>query len=422
MLFPWTLTLLLTLQSLLQSVAGFPGVKVLVSHRRGWHNEGSTENITNYDESPEPYYEDDLGHVHSLRDRKRDLRRRDGTVIRQPTVHPEMKFISQAPGVELDSLIDFAYLDYAGSGVTIYIHDSGLNEIHEAFTGTLPAGVQRGRITVLQPETTASGAKIPTVNGDPSGHGTCVADKAIGTYYGIAKGANLVFIPMADLDKDDYMLAELQKIVDDIKAKKDADPNFFAVVNLSYFLGDPLHKDSGLRDQYRQKYLAMIQQGALLVTPAGNNGDRPVDDYPALFAEEVAFENNMIVVGSVDVYGQRSLFSQVGWLVDTWAPGEIVTTIDHTAANDADKIKIQGVACAVKSGTTGTTEKWGTSFSAPQVAGLAAYLYSSDPSLRGADAAKKIITKITDRNNGASYKRRGSGRRSIWNLQYGTAC
>ena len=207
--------------------------------RRGlaWDSEGLLTNVTSTLDPPQYSYEDEFGTISSSRRVKRGengrpVWKRDGTLIRQTTELPEVKFWSQGPGQLLQFQKDFVYLDYAGSGATVYMHDSGLNKNHIEFTGALPQGVTRGTITILQPERTASGAIIPTVNGDPTSHGTCGASKVIGVNLGIAKSANLTLVPFVDLDNDDYMLAGLQAIIEDIKTNKRKEPHFWAVIIL----------------------------------------------------------------------------------------------------------------------------------------------------------------------------------------------
>ncbi|KAJ5579778.1 Subtilisin-like protease 2 [Penicillium hispanicum] len=421
-------TALPLLLPLLSSTTGFPTTNAVPNtlHQRGWGNEGLVENVTS-DDPHEYYYEDESGDIYTSHPWKRDdtnelVRRASGLVIRDPTSRLEMRFPSQPRGADLQSLKDFAYLDYAGLGARVYVHDSGINEKHSEFTGALPEGVKRGgKVDILQPKKTASGAKIPTVKGDPDGHGSCVSSKVIGTNYGIAKSASLTVVPFVDLYNDAYMLAGLQTIVDDIKSRKKKGSGifgsskipFWAVVNLSYGLGHEVDDNPDLLEEYRKKYLAMVNEGALLIGTAGNDGNQYlVSAYPARFAEEDAFKNNMIVVGSVNTDGLRSSFSNVGSVVTMRAPGAVSET--------------NGVPQALKcAGSTGNTvnARWGTSLASPQVAGLAAYLYSIDPSLRGSTAAQKIKAKIEDPSErGASYKRPGSGDLSIWNMQYGTSC
>lgn len=231
---------------------------------------------------------------------------------------------------------------------------------------------------------------------------------------GIAKGANLKMVPSVDFFNDEYMLAGLQAIVDDIKTMKrthrvnSAQPNpFWAVVNLSYGLGIDPNQQSDLLDKYRKKYLALVEEGALLVVSAGNFGPQGVMEYPGQFANEPAFADNMIVVGAVDVYGMRASFSQGGSLVKVWAPGVVEEVGGQMAL----------LQCAGKIGNQ-WNEVFGTSFSAAQVAALAAYFYSSYASLRQGDPAKNVKAAIEGQG---TYIHAPGGMQSIWNGQYGTS-
>ncbi|KAJ5574025.1 uncharacterized protein N7459_008452 [Penicillium hispanicum] len=421
MLFALILPLLLTA---LQSTAGSPLSDALAVP------EGSENSIAVYDGPLEDDYEDDyeddddddedkIDENDSSSNSKREdtkLWSRDGTIIEEKTKRTEMKFISQSPGVYVNSLKKFVYQAAAGSGVTLYIHDSGLNREHPEFTGKLKRGVQRGTIRVIQPEKTESGETIPTIDGDPTGHGTCVVDKIIGQKLGIAKSANVVIFPWADFSddhyNDDYMLAELQKMADTIKEDQESNPDSDAlpIVVLSYSLGEI---DSDTAAKYRAKYLALVDRGALLIAAGANSGNDAKGYYPGLFKEEDAFKDNMLVVGSVNIFGKLSMFSQSNPLVEIYAPGETITVGK----------KVEGIECAAKSGD-GMVQQAGNSIATPQVAALAAYLHSVDSSLRGEGAVTKIIKKITDYSsgNGASWIRDRSTVPSIWNLEDGNVC
>lgn len=56
-------------------------------------------------------------------------------------------------------------------------------------------------------------------NKDLSGHGTCMASKAAGATFGVAKKANLVFVNMAQFGHNEVLYALLQ-VEDDIRKKK----------------------------------------------------------------------------------------------------------------------------------------------------------------------------------------------------------
>ena len=91
-----------------------------------------------------------------------------------------------------------------------------------------------------------------------------------------------------------------------------------------------------------------------------------VSKYPALFASTLT---DLIVVGAVYTDGTATEFSQGGPLVTVCAPAAVKAGT-----------RIIGIACADSRGT-GKAYKVGTSFAAPQVAGLAAYFMSTVPSL-----------------------------------------
>ncbi|KAJ5570076.1 uncharacterized protein N7459_009506 [Penicillium hispanicum] len=388
----------------LQLTAGYPATNHSASDYDpdDWFQGNSLSKKTSrIPSSPQYLYEDKSGNLHAYDSNaysSRLSKRADGDLERQKTNQPEMKFISQPKNSDLNNVLDFAYVNTAGRGVLVYVHDTGINIAHQEFTGTLPAGVTRGNIDWLLPQKDEAGNPFPQVNSDEKGHGTCVASKVVGVNYGVAKSVDLKMVPLYDEEKSNYILPGLQAIVDDMN-DKDNKAEFF-VVNLSYSLDDNDVKDD--LDKYRSLYQNMIDKGALLVTTAGNDGQKPVDSYPAIFAKEDSFKDNLIVVGAVDVLGNPARFSQNGPLVDTWAPG----TIDAKT----------GIECAAKQGVDTTREGKGTSYAAPQVAGLAAYLYSIDPSLRGSGAAGKIKARIKS----LDYARVGNGPECIWNGEFGT--
>ncbi|KAJ5613452.1 subtilisin-like protease [Penicillium lagena] len=343
-------------------------------------------------------------------------KRATGYVWQQSPTVAEMKFLSQPPGTRIWNLVDFAFSDYAGSGITIYVHDSGINTEHEEFTRAPPPGVVKGKVEWLYPERHGL-RKFEKKKGqpttDPDGHGTCAADKAMGQNYGAAKGASLKMVPWVDLQDHDWMLGGLEAIVKDIEKQKQASNGaFFPVVSLSYSLGTLSQSN---RRKYRLYYKQMVDLGAVIVVAAGNDkqrGRENVDQLPGLFAQEDDFADSMVVVGSVDIDGYPSRFSQGGPLVHVWAPGTV-------NSNDP---KLWGVECALPTGTTGYTRKEGTSFAAPTVAGVAAYLLSVYPELRVSGSSGKLVAARLKRNAYVRMNLQG-GKPGVWNEEYGdTSC
>lgn len=105
-----------------------------------------------------------------------------------------------------------------------------------------------------------------------------------------------------------------------------------------------------------------VQQGAVLVAAAGNDGRDPLL-YPARYDAVVA-------VGAVDRGGQRAEFSNIGDELDIMAPGVAVAA----------------------AGLTNTILLSGTSAAAPLVAAAAAAFWTQYPGLSAADVINAIRT------------------------------
>ena len=57
-------------------------------------------------------------------------RKRDGTILMQPTALDELKMFSQAPGASLSGLAGYAFDSMGGQGITVYVIDTGINPHH----------------------------------------------------------------------------------------------------------------------------------------------------------------------------------------------------------------------------------------------------------------------------------------------------
>ncbi|KAJ5901637.1 hypothetical protein N7495_002165 [Penicillium taxi] len=323
-------------------------------------------------------------------------------ILYQNGASPEMKFVSTPEGYQAWHMEDYAFQAGAGSGVTVYVHDSGINIDHDEFTWDAPPGVTKGTVSWLYP-TLGLLKKRPKPISDPIGHGTCVADKIVGQAFGIAKGANLKMVPFVDISDSGWMEAGLEIIIKDIKAGRKNDKDYQAVVNLSYQYSANMGQKE--LDGYRKRIKQLVELDAVIVIAAGNSGQHgktSVNRYPALFALEFP---DIIVVGSVDIDGLPSKFTQGGSLVKISAPG----TVSSAAGSSSQGF---GIQCASSTDNSDIVRKEGTSFSAPTVAGLAAYLLSIQPALRHTgQVAQRVKAKIIS----LGYTRRSGGLHSIWN-------
>ncbi|KAH8594574.1 hypothetical protein B0O99DRAFT_625240, partial [Bisporella sp. PMI_857] len=151
----------------------------------------------------------------------------------------------------------------------------------------------------------------------------------------------------------------------------------------------------------------LIQQDVVIVCASGNfrtenaqSGTVFSDDvttWPSYFARQsVSYAAlPLIVVGSVDNYGTRSSFSQGTDILTTSAPGI-------------------NVDCASKE-ATGTQQLNGTSFSAPAVAGLAAYFLSMTYYDSFLQRPNQVASQMQILINGWSWVREANGPKVAWN-------
>ena len=259
----------------------------------------------------------------------------------------------------------------------------------------------------------------PETETDEIGHGTCVAAKAVGGPRGVSKDSDLVIVKDPSFAQSDdtrsrtdgfELLSGFSLILEDMESRGPdvpkvlvlaqsctcLEPEYFANTTNVTLLGQDLEDNIVLFFQLRNLFELIIAHGATIIATAGNQahvGRPEVDSYPALFAETLP----LIVVGSADIKGRQSIFSQAGPLVSVYASGE-------------------NIQCPTESGTN-IRYVSGTSFAAPAVAGLAANLWSDaalqDHLRKGgvesyAQNTKDLITSL-------AYSRYPGGPKTIWN-------
>lgn len=200
-----------------------------------------------------------------------------------------------------------------GKGVNIYVQDGGIARLDDL----------AGRVRRL---------RTPQTPNSDIYHGTAVASMAAGRFYGVAYNANVIDV-QTDFWLTDIMDGYDAILTDHLKS------NVPSVLNISYgYYGMPEMMMSAVRQ--------LAESGILIVAAVGNDGLDYVCD--------PASSPYVVSVGSTNINGEMSSFSNRGDQVDIYAGGEDVIL----AAPNRLRYDLFS----------------GTSFSAPYIAGMYARL------------------------------------------------
>jgi subtilisin family serine protease len=212
-----------------------------------------------------------------------------------------------------------------GSGVNVYVIDTGIRRTHAQF-GTRAyhgySAINDGRGST-----------------DCNGHGTHVAGTIGGSTYGVAKAARLYAVRVLDCNGSGSNAGVIAGV--DWVTRNRIRP---AVANMSLGGGANSALDTAVNNS--------INAGVTYVVAAGNSNANACNYSPARVS-------NAITVGSTTSGDVRSSFSNFGSCVNIFAPGSSITSAWHTSNTAINTIS-------------------GTSMAAPHVAGVAAqYLQTS---------------------------------------------
>ena len=229
-----------------------------------------------------------------------------------------------------------------GSGVSVYVFDTGIRKTHVDFGGR------------------ASGAfsAIADTNGtnDCHGHGTHVSGTIGGATSGVAKNVRLYAVRVLDCTGSGAysgIIAGLDWVV--------ANGVRPMVANMS--IGGPLN--SALTTAIQNA----VKAGLTLAVAAGNSATDACTQSPANVPEA-------ITVGASTQADAQASFSNFGKCVDLYAPG--VSIVSSVNASDVDF----GAAS-------------GTSMASPHVAGAAAVYLSANPTATPAQVATALVANAT---------------------------
>ncbi|KAI0651894.1 serine protease [Trametes meyenii] len=234
----------------------------------------------------------------------------------------------------------YTYDSSAGSGVDIYIVDTGIFTAHSEFGGRARWGATFGGYA----------------DADGHGHGTHVSGTAAGSTYGVAKEANLIAVKVLS----DGGSGSVSDIVSGLNwiGQQVTSSGRPSIASLSLGGGASTALDNAVT--------SLTQQGIHVTVAAGNSNVDAANTSPARAAAAVT-------VGASTIADARASFSNFGSVVDIFAPG-------------------QNIISAWIGGTTvrATNNVSGTSQATPHIAGLIATLISRDGNSSPASISSKI--------------------------------
>jgi subtilisin family serine protease len=244
-----------------------------------------------------------------------------------------------------------------GSGIRIYVVDTGINTSHSSFGGRIATGY----------------SAIPDGRGveDCNGHGTHVAGTAVGGSLGVAQQATVVPVRVLNCDGSGFgsdVLAGLDWIVK-------THPGGPAVINLSLGGGFSQALNSAVENA--------VSRGFIVVAAAGNSSTDACSVSPAS-------ANGVIAVAASTKTDGFASFSNFGSCVDTVAPGA-------------------GILSAWIGSGGATAVLSGTSMAAPHVAGMAARFMQASPGI----GASSILETLRGQENFSGVEGAPSGTTSL---------
>ena len=232
----------------------------------------------------------------------------------------------------------YSYPDSAGTGVDVFIIDTGVANRPADFGGTLD--------TTRARDFTGLGTWV-----DCNGHGTHVAGTVGSNVYGVASKATIIPIRVLDCNGSGSMSNVLAGVNYAVSAKT---PGKTAVLNMSLGGGYAAYLNTAVD--------AAVDAGIVSAVAAGNSAVDACGSSPASAPKA-------LTVGALSNNLSASSFSNFGSCVDIYAPGSGITSLWLGA---------------------GTATISGTSMASPHAAGVAALYIAANPTKTAAEVTAAI--------------------------------
>ncbi|KAM6496366.1 serine protease [Amanita muscaria] len=232
----------------------------------------------------------------------------------------------------------YPYDSSAGTGVNIYIVDTGIYTAHSTFQGRAVWGATFGGYA----------------SADGNGHGTHVAGTSAGYDYGVAKAAHLIAVKVLS-DSGSGFVSDIVSGLNWVQSQVAATGRP-SIVSMSLGGGASTSLDSAVA--------SLTNSGIHVVVAAGNSNTDASSTSPARAP-------SALTVGASDITDTRASFSNYGAPVKVFAPG--VNVISSWIGS-----------------TTATNNISGTSMATPHVTGIVAYLIGLSGNLTPASMIAKV--------------------------------
>lgn len=246
------------------------------------------------------------------------------------------------------------HYDYTGKDIMVAVLDTGIKKTHMEFQTSGSGGDDEGKR--IHCGFNAFMNDIGETCDDIIGHGTFISGIIGGMISGVAKNVNLLNVKIVRSNDNFLCVGSILSGLDYVLAMKLYEPTTNIIINLSV--------SGPKRDSINESIKVLYQHNIFVVTSAGNNNEDACTKSPA--SSEYA-----ITVGSTNYNDEISSYSNYGYCLDIYAPGNEITS--SWIRSNTDIITLNG-----------------TSLSAAYVTGVIALILEAYPTSKISDVEETL--------------------------------